>query len=83
MERPGRTLTLGPGSLDRGDRGAEPRPGRMATITAEEDTAVIAVTREELLAGLAADPRAAIALLEILAARFRETAWRTALRRAG
>jgi hypothetical protein len=31
------------------------------------------VTRAELLEGLAADPRAAIALLEILAGRFRET----------
>ena len=48
----------------------------MATITAEEETTVIAVTRDELLAGLAADPRAAIALLEILAGRFRETALR-------
>ena len=54
-----------------------PGPGRMATITAEEETTAIAVTRAELLEGLAADPRAAIALLEILAGRFRETALRT------
>ena len=50
------------------------REGRMATITAEDETACIAVTRAELLEGLAADPQAAIALLGILAGRFRETA---------
>ena len=47
--------------------------GPAATITAEEETTVIAVTRAELLEGLAADPQAAIALLEILAGRFRGT----------
>jgi flavin reductase (DIM6/NTAB) family NADH-FMN oxidoreductase RutF len=73
MERPGRTLTLGPGSLVGEIEVLNPGPGRMATITAAEDTTVIAVTRAELLEGLAADPQAAIALLEILAGRFRET----------
>ena len=73
MERPGRTMSLGPGSLVGEIEVLNPGPGRMATITAEEETAVIAVTRAELLEGLAADPRAAIALLEILAGRFRET----------
>ena len=52
----------------------DPGPGRMATITADEPRRrCIAVTRAELLEGLAADPQAAIALLEILAGRFRET----------
>ena len=74
MERPGRALTLGPGSLIGEIEVLNPGQGRVATITAEEDTTVIAVTRDELLTGLAADPRAAIAMLEILAARFRETA---------
>ena len=49
--------------------------GRMATITAEADTTCIVVTRTELLEGLAEDPQAAVALLEILAGRFRETAF--------
>ena len=70
----GGTLSLGPGSLVGEIEVLNPGHGRMATITAEEETTVIAVTRDELLEGLAADPRAAIALLEILAARFRETA---------
>jgi hypothetical protein len=73
VERPGRSLTLGPGALIGEIEVLNPEPGRMATITAEEDTTVIAVTRAELLEGLAEDPRAAIALLEILASRFRET----------
>jgi flavin reductase (DIM6/NTAB) family NADH-FMN oxidoreductase RutF len=74
VERPGRTLALGAGALVGEIEVLNPGPGRMATITAEEDTAVIAITRAELLEGLAEDPRAAIALLEILAGRFRETA---------
>ena len=52
----------------------DPGAGRMATITAVTETTCIAVTRAELLEGLAADPAAAIALLEILAGRFREGA---------
>jgi flavin reductase (DIM6/NTAB) family NADH-FMN oxidoreductase RutF len=73
VERPGRTLALGTGALVGEIEVLHPGPGRMATITAEEDTTVIAVTRAQLLEGLAEDPRAAIALLEILAGRFRET----------
>ena len=46
----------------------------MATITAETETTCIVVTRSELLEALAEDPQAAVALLEILAERFRETA---------
>jgi flavin reductase len=73
MERPGRALTLGQGSLIGEIEVLNPGQGRIATITAAEETTVIAVTRAELLAGLAADPKAAIAMLEILAGRFRET----------
>jgi flavin reductase (DIM6/NTAB) family NADH-FMN oxidoreductase RutF len=73
IERPGRTLTLGSGSLIGEIEVLDPGPGRLATVTAEVDTTVIAVTRAALLEGLAADPRAAITLLEILAGRFRET----------
>jgi flavin reductase (DIM6/NTAB) family NADH-FMN oxidoreductase RutF len=72
VERPGRTLTLGPGSLIGEIEVLDPGPGRMATVTAEEETTVVAVTREDLLAGFEEDPRAAIALIGILAGRFRE-----------
>jgi flavin reductase (DIM6/NTAB) family NADH-FMN oxidoreductase RutF len=72
VERPGRSLTLGPGGLIGEIEVLDPGLGRMATVTAEADTTCIIVTRAELLEGLAADPRAAIALLEILASRFRE-----------
>ena len=73
VERPGRTLTLGPGALIGEIEVLDPGAGRMATITAETDTTCVVVTRSELLEGLAADPQAAIALLGILASRFRET----------
>jgi flavin reductase (DIM6/NTAB) family NADH-FMN oxidoreductase RutF len=74
VERPGRTLTLGKGALIGEIEVLDPGAGRMATITAETDTTCMVVTRAELLEGLAADPHAAIALLGILAGRFRETA---------
>jgi len=74
VERPGRIVTLGTGALVGEIEVLNPGPGRLATITAAEETTVVVVTRGELLEGLAEDPRAAIALLEILAARFRETA---------
>ena len=73
VERPGRTLTLGPGALIGEIEVLDSGVGRMATITAETDTTCVVVTRSELLEGLAADPQAAIALLGILASRFRET----------
>ena len=72
VERPGRTLTLGIGALIGEIEVLDPGAGRMATITAETDTTCVVVTRAELLEGLAEDPQAAIALLGILASRFRE-----------
>ena len=51
----------------------DPGAGRMATITAETETTCIVVTRAELLEGFTEDPQAAVALLGILAGRFRET----------
>jgi CRP-like cAMP-binding protein len=48
--------------------------GRIADIHAEGPVRCLAVSREQLLAALEADPRAAVALIEVLAARFRETA---------
>ena len=74
VERPGRTLTLGAGELIGEIEVLDPAGGRIADIHAEGAVRCIAVTREALLAALEADPRAAIALIEVLAARFRETA---------
>ena len=51
----------------------DPGLGRTATITAETDTTCVVVTRAAMLEGFADDPAAAIALLGILASRFRET----------
>ena len=74
VRRPGRDITLGAGELigeievlDLGGR-------RIADITAEGPVRCLAVSRDSLLAALEADPRAAIALIEVLAERFRETA---------
>ncbi len=72
VERPGRRLTLGPGALLGEIEVLDPGAGRMATITATGPVRCVAVTRDELRAALEESPRAAIALLEILASRFRE-----------
>jgi flavin reductase (DIM6/NTAB) family NADH-FMN oxidoreductase RutF len=74
VERPGRTLTMGAGELIGEIEVLDPGGGRIADIHAEGPVRCVAVTREALLAALEADPRAAIALIEVLAARFRETA---------
>ena len=74
VERPGRALTLGPGELIGEIEVLDPGGGRIADIFAVGSVRCIAVTREQLLGALEADPRAAIALIEVLAARFRETA---------
>ena len=74
VERPGFSATYGPGELvgeiEVLDRGR----GRLADIHAIADVKAIAVARDQLLAALEADPRIALALVEVLAARFRETA---------
>ena len=74
VERPGRSLTLGAGELIGEIEVLDPAGGRIADIHAAGPVRCIAVSRENLLAALRADPRAAIALIEVLAARFRETA---------
>ena len=73
VRRPGRDLVLGPGELI-GEIEVLTRGGRIAEITAESDVRCLVVSREALLAALESQPRAAIALIEILASRFRETA---------
>ncbi|MEO5634132.1 flavin reductase [Gaiella sp.] len=72
VERPGRALQLGVGALVGEIEVLNPGFGRTATITAETDVTCVAVTRAALLEGFAADPAAAVALLGILASRFRE-----------
>jgi CRP-like cAMP-binding protein len=74
VERPSRRLTLGAGELIGEIEVLDPGAGRIADIHAEGPVRCLAISRDDLLAALHADPRAAIALIEVLAARFRETA---------
>jgi flavin reductase (DIM6/NTAB) family NADH-FMN oxidoreductase RutF len=74
VERPGRSLSLGAGDLIGEIEVLDPGGGRIADIHAVGPVRCVVVTREKLLAALEADPRAAVALIEVLAARFRETA---------
>jgi len=74
VERPGFSSTYGPGELIGEIEVLDPGRGRLADIHAAEPVKAIAVTREQLLAALKADPRVALGLVEVLAARFRETA---------
>jgi CRP-like cAMP-binding protein len=74
VERPGRSLTLGVGELIGEIEVLDPGGGRIADIHALGPVRCLAVSRESLLTALEADPRAAIALIEVLAERFRETA---------
>jgi flavin reductase (DIM6/NTAB) family NADH-FMN oxidoreductase RutF len=72
VERPGFTVELGPGKLLGEIEVLDPGGGRTANVTAVGDVRCLSVTRDELLAALEADSRAAVALIEILASRFRE-----------
>jgi len=74
VERPGLSLTVGPGELIGEIEVLDPGGGRIADIHAVGSVRAIGVSRERLLSALEADPRAAVALIEVLAARFRETA---------
>ena len=73
VERPGRSLTLGAGELVGEIEVLDPGGGRIADIHAVGDVRCLAISRGQLVAALRSDPRAAIALIEVLAARFRET----------
>jgi len=74
VRRPGRDFMLGVGELIGEIEVLDPGGGRIADITAEGPVRCLAISRDSLLTALEADPRAAIALIEVLAARFRETA---------
>ncbi len=71
VELPDRSLSLGPGELIGEIEVLDPGGGRIANIYAQGSVRCLAVTRERLVGALEADPRAAIALIEVLAARFR------------
>ena len=73
VERPGRSLTLGRGELIGEIEVLDPGGGRIADIHAEGPVRCLAISRQDLLAALYADPGAAVSLIEVLAARFRET----------
>jgi len=74
VERPGRSLQLGPGELIGEIEVLDPTRGRIADITAVGEVRCLEITRENLRTALEQNPRAALALIEVLAARFRETA---------
>lgn len=74
VERPGRSLELGAGELVGEIEVLDPVGVRIADVTAVGRVRCLVVSREALLSALAAQPRAAIGLIEVLASRFRETA---------
>jgi flavin reductase (DIM6/NTAB) family NADH-FMN oxidoreductase RutF len=74
VQRPGFEATIGPGELVGEIEVLDPGSGRIADIHAVGPVRTIAVSRQQLLSALEADPGAAVALIEVLAARFRDTA---------
>jgi flavin reductase (DIM6/NTAB) family NADH-FMN oxidoreductase RutF len=73
IERPGFVMERGPGELVGEIEVLNPGEGRTADVVAVGPVRCLAVSRDSLLAALEADPRAAVALIEVLASRFRET----------
>lgn len=74
VDRSGRSPTLGVGELIGEVEVLDPAGGRIADIHAQGHARCASVSREQVLGALSADPRVAIALIEVFAARFRETA---------
>ncbi|HJQ83971.1 MAG TPA: flavin reductase [Candidatus Binatia bacterium] len=74
VQRPGRSVRLGPGELIGEIEILSPEGGRIADIDAESDVRALEVRRDDVLRALESNPHAAIALIEVLASRFRETA---------
>jgi flavin reductase len=73
VERPGRSAVLGAGDLIGEIEVLDGGP-RIATITAFGPVRVLEVARDNLLAALEREPGAALALVAVLASRFREGA---------
>jgi len=74
VARPGRMFSLGAGAVVGEIEVLDPGAGRIADVIADGDVRALRVTRDELRAALGTQPRAALALIEILASRFRELA---------
>jgi flavin reductase (DIM6/NTAB) family NADH-FMN oxidoreductase RutF len=74
VQRPGRSVRLGPGELIGEIEILAPDGGRIADIDAETAVRALEVSRDDVLEALESNPRAALALIEILAGRFRENA---------
>lgn len=73
IERPGFSIERGPGALIGEIEVLNPGGGRTADVHAVGPVRCVAVSRDALLGALEADPRAAVALIEVLASRFRES----------
>lgn len=74
VERPGKRLELGPGTLVGEIEVLAPDTRCLATITALTPVECVALSGRALRDALEADPRAALALIELLASRFRDAA---------
>ena len=72
VERGGRTVPVASGELV-GEIAVLDGGPRTATVTAEGPVRCIEVSRDQLMRTLEADPRAATALIAVLASRFRES----------
>jgi flavin reductase (DIM6/NTAB) family NADH-FMN oxidoreductase RutF len=74
IERPGFVMERGEGELVGEIEVLNPGEGRTADVHAVGGVRCVAVSRDALVSALEADPSAALALIEVLASRFRETA---------
>jgi flavin reductase (DIM6/NTAB) family NADH-FMN oxidoreductase RutF len=75
VARPGKQVVLGPGEIvGELEVLSQSVGGRFADIEAVDEVRGLVVSRDQLRAALVAHPDAALALLEVLADRFRETA---------
>jgi flavin reductase (DIM6/NTAB) family NADH-FMN oxidoreductase RutF len=72
VQRPGRAVTLGPGELIGEIEVLDGGP-RIADIRAVGQVRLLEVARDDVVAALEANPRAAMALVQVLASRFRES----------
>jgi flavin reductase (DIM6/NTAB) family NADH-FMN oxidoreductase RutF len=73
VERPGHVIRLGVGELVGEIEILTPGAGRIADVVAEGPVRAIGVAQDDLRAALETEPRAAWALLGVLASRFRES----------
>jgi flavin reductase (DIM6/NTAB) family NADH-FMN oxidoreductase RutF len=72
VERDGRTVPVAPGELV-GEIAVLDGGPRTATVIAEGPVRCVEISRDQLMHALEADPRAATALIAVLAGRFRES----------